>query len=266
MTPEERAQIVERVQTEMEVRRQVEKDNAPAKGRWSWVESKLGLLVLGAVLTGVLVPMFQATQESLRWSRQNRYDTLKYRLESSRTALRELVAARAILEESSELASSLIGGLTSKDAYAAAFIDTNIRRIRQNVKFVNALSFLDAKDRQSALTAFREFEAEGQFLLEATKVRVLAEQALLPRRVLFVDPRDVPPPPPAVPGLPQIVLPQASSLPEADRLVVEARRTESDHKYRAALAYETVLLTVQEVEARLVSSSETFDCLLCISR
>ena len=78
-TEEIRDEIVTKLAIEREVREQLAKQQAeqnapPRKSRWAWLESKLGLLVIGAIFSGVLVPVFQYTQERVKWHQQNRYN------------------------------------------------------------------------------------------------------------------------------------------------------------------------------------------------
>lgn len=112
-----REQILLRLRVEQEVRDQLalqqEQAGPPAPPPpWSWLDSKLGLLLLGALITGVLVPSFQFTQESLSWTRQNRYDELKLQRAGIHESLRQFLAAHA---QSSELNEIGLAALESAD-------------------------------------------------------------------------------------------------------------------------------------------------------
>jgi len=90
INPEEGNLVMERLRLEMELRRQLSLQD---KRSPTWHENKVLLLALGALLTGVLVPMFQYSQEAIKWHRQNGYDEQKLRLER----MRDAVAATARL-------------------------------------------------------------------------------------------------------------------------------------------------------------------------
>ena len=49
---------IEREVREQLARQQSEQGAPPKKSRWAWLESKLALLVIGAIVSGVLVPVF----------------------------------------------------------------------------------------------------------------------------------------------------------------------------------------------------------------
>jgi hypothetical protein len=103
-----RNEILTKLTIEREVREQLARqqaaDTAPAsRSRWAWVESKLGLLVIGAILSGVLVPVFQYTQERVKWHEQNRYNSLVLQLTHMRESLEQFIAVQALSAELYEL-------------------------------------------------------------------------------------------------------------------------------------------------------------------
>src|ERR1051325_11030873 len=75
-------------------------EQASSKSRW--YESKIGLLLIGSVLSGILVPIFQYTQETIKWKRQNRYENVKYRLGMMRDGMKEFVYVHAFNAEAYE--------------------------------------------------------------------------------------------------------------------------------------------------------------------
>ena len=68
-------EVAVRLEIERQVREQLRNSEnrgaAQNKSRWAWLDSKLALLIIGAVISGVLVPRFQFTQEKIDWQRQN---------------------------------------------------------------------------------------------------------------------------------------------------------------------------------------------------
>ena len=164
---DERERIVERIRIESDVRKQLEKDEATTKpSRWRWAESKLGLLIIGAALSGVLIPWFQATQESIRWTRQNRYDNLKYRLESVRSSMRELTLTHAFIAEAYERVKMIEGKSPAREnelqSYKVQVLDMQYRRFQQNAKFAGALGLLDETIREPVRIAFNKYLSSVQ--------------------------------------------------------------------------------------------------------
>jgi len=98
LSDEEKQQIIEKLAFEKEVRGSLQKtDNGTSPpGSFAWLESKLGLLLIGALLSGVLIPTFQCTQETFKWTRQNFYDNIKFQLSIIREGLKEFILIHAL--------------------------------------------------------------------------------------------------------------------------------------------------------------------------
>lgn len=162
---EDRAKIVERIRAENEIRKELAESEDGKKNRCSWLESKFSLLIIGAILTGVLIPTFQATQETIKWSRQNRYDNLKYRLDSARAAMKELTITHAFVAEAFERLKTVDSG--NSDAlkkYKAQTVEMHNRRFRQNATFVGMLGLIEEKDRDVIQESFNEYLSSVQQL------------------------------------------------------------------------------------------------------
>lgn len=182
ITDEDRALILERLRAETSIRKQLaqeEPDDPPRRS--SWVESKLGLLVIGALLTGVLIPLFQATQETLKWTRQNRYDNLKYRLDSVRSAMKELTLTHAFVAEAFERARLVrMDAPVSAQAlkqYRLQILDMHNRRFQQNARFVGSLDLLDDTDREGIQLTFNEYVSAVQQFNNVTEELVSLSSA-----------------------------------------------------------------------------------------
>jgi len=81
-TEEIKNEILAKLEIEREVREQLRRQQSDQsvstkKSPWAWLDSKFGLLLIGAVISGVFVPTFQFTQEGIKWHKQNRYDSLE---------------------------------------------------------------------------------------------------------------------------------------------------------------------------------------------
>ncbi|MEQ1558164.1 MAG: hypothetical protein ABL933_04405 [Methyloglobulus sp.] len=178
---EDRAKIVERIRAENEIRKELAESEDGKKNRCSWLESKFSLLIIGAILTGVLIPTFQATQETIKWSRQNRYDNLKYRLDSARVAMKELTITHAFVAEAFERVKIVglddSGNSSAIKQYMTQTVEMDNRRFRQNALFVGALGLIDEKDRDVIQDSFNEYLSSVQQLLFVCEA--IAEKKLI---------------------------------------------------------------------------------------
>ena len=100
LSEEEKAKIIEKVQFENEIKKTI--DSEPKPKKFTWLNSKISLLLIGALISGILVPWFQYTQKSIEWKRQNRYDSISYRLDMMRDCVKEFVYLQAIRAEGFE--------------------------------------------------------------------------------------------------------------------------------------------------------------------
>jgi hypothetical protein len=175
-----REQILLRLRLEHEVREQLalqrEQAGPPAPPPpWSWLESKLGLLLLGALITGVLVPSFQFTQESLRWTRQNRYDELNLQRNGIRESLRQFLAAQAQSSELNEIGlAALDSGNPGSDPgqrqrWRQDLRALTRRRIEQNARFVVSIFHLPAEAQQSIRNDWDELLTQVGLLQETVQ-------------------------------------------------------------------------------------------------
>jgi hypothetical protein len=128
-----RNEILAKLTIEREVREQLARQQADEakptkKSRWAWLESKLGLLVIGAIVSGVLVPVFQYTQERVKWHQQNRYNSLVLQLTNMRESLKQFIAVQALSAELYEL------GLDVLQARGGAITETQVEQWRKDLR------------------------------------------------------------------------------------------------------------------------------------
>jgi hypothetical protein len=76
LTDEEKEAIAARIRTEERIRSELQPP-PPTHSKYAWLDSKLFLLVAGFILTGILVPLLQFSQETIKWRRANRYENAK---------------------------------------------------------------------------------------------------------------------------------------------------------------------------------------------
>jgi hypothetical protein len=146
-------EILARLAIEREVREQLARQQAePApqkKSRWSWVETKLGLLVIGAVVSGILVPVFQYTQERVKWRQQNNYNSLVLQLTNMRESLKQFIAVQVLSSELYALGLEVVQGPgpieTAKlDQWRKDLRDLQKRRVAQSGAFAASVFYFPA--------------------------------------------------------------------------------------------------------------------------
>jgi hypothetical protein len=158
----ERRRIIDQLTVENEIRSALDKKKSEAGSRfWAWTNNNLALLVIGALLTGVLVPLFQTNQENIKWTRQNKYDNLKYRIDSTRAAMKELTLTHAYVAE--VIATTRSRKIDDSNAEKASsegtdkFTEIQKQRFQQNAKFVGALDLLEENEREIVRDKFNHY-------------------------------------------------------------------------------------------------------------
>lgn len=175
-------EILMRLEIEREVRKQLdqgrEEEAAPAKGRWKWLESKLALLIIGSLITGILVPTFQYTQEKFKWHRQNRYDNLERQLASIRESLKQFIAVQAMSAELYDLGLRILDtGSTAvpeerMEDWRKEFHALQKQRIQQNSAFAATIFYFTTGSRESIRDAW------NKLLLPSQKLQTLVGELL----------------------------------------------------------------------------------------
>ncbi len=158
-------EILTKLAIEREVREQLARQQgepAPAKkNKWAWVETKIGLLVIGAVVSGVLVPVFQYTQERVKWRQQNNYNSLVLQLTSMRESLKQFIAVQALSAELYELGLDV---LQAPGVIAAPMLEQwrkdlrelQKRRIAQNAAFAASMFYFPSTAQPRIRDAWNE--------------------------------------------------------------------------------------------------------------
>ena len=143
MTEEERAALLDQLRTEQTFRRELARQEDEGKEKTRWWQSKLGLLVIGSIISSLLVPWLQYTQRNFEWKRQNQFENTKYRLDRMRECLTEFVALEALVAEGYEQARPLLlkSAVTGAEGklFEERFLDLQNRRFRQNAKVVSLM-------------------------------------------------------------------------------------------------------------------------------
>lgn len=152
LSEEEKAHIIEKVQFENAIKKELSDSAKPKK--YGWIESKIVLLLIGALITGILVPTFQYTQKLWEWKRQNQFANLTFSLTMMRDCLREFNYLSAFAPEAYERIKPALKGkqLTSKeyDDLEHEYVDLQNRRFTQNAKVISLMvHFKDTKDFQN---------------------------------------------------------------------------------------------------------------------
>jgi hypothetical protein len=170
-----RNEVLARLEIEREVReqlaRQQREPSAPtATGVPAWLDSKLGLLLIGAVISGVLVPTFQFTQEEIRWHRQNRYNNLERQLGSMRESLKQFIAVQALSAELYDLGLAVLDTPSATadrlqlEQWRKDFRALQARRVQQNAAFAATVFYFPSAAQQPIRTAWNDLMRPSQQL------------------------------------------------------------------------------------------------------
>jgi len=136
MVPEEEKAHQKNVRRENEERKDMSIRASPKK--LSWLNSRISLLLIGSLLTGILVPWFQISYRAIEWRRQNQFENVSFRLSMMRDCLTQFVYLSACTAEGYELVERFMdtAALTHKDyeEFEQQCIDLQSRRFTQNAK------------------------------------------------------------------------------------------------------------------------------------
>ncbi|MBU0909800.1 MAG: hypothetical protein KJ717_09540 [Proteobacteria bacterium] len=159
-------EVAVRLEIERQVREQLpnleDQGAARKKSRWAWLDSKLALLIIGAMISGVLIPRFQFTQEKINWQRQNRYNTIERQLGSIRDSLKQFIAVQGISAEFYDLGLELLDTDSSSvrqarlEEWRKDFRSLKARRVQQNSAFAATVFYFPIRSRDSIRKAWND--------------------------------------------------------------------------------------------------------------
>lgn len=184
LTDGDKERIIERLQLERDIRNQLQAAEEPKKkSRFAWVDSKVGILILGAIVSGVLVPIFQYTQETIKWKRQNRYENVKFRLGMMREGMKEFVFVHEFIAEAYEHARPLVENpiVTQKDVdlYYQQQLELQSKRFQQNAKFAALLIYFPDKQKGNLRQTYNNYLTDVQTYMGRLKTAVEIRSDLL---------------------------------------------------------------------------------------
>lgn len=144
LSEDEKNLIVEKIQFENTVRQELDASSTPSQSKVSsFLNSKMFTLLIGALITGILVPCFQYTQKSIEWKRQNQFDNINYRLGMMRDCLREFVVLQAYRAEAYEMVEPFLGkDVKNKKSFVLfeqQYSDLTTRLFKQNTKVTSLI-------------------------------------------------------------------------------------------------------------------------------
>ena len=143
ISDEEKKRIIEKIKFEQEIKESLIEQ--PKSSRYAWLNSKLFLLLLGSLITGILVPIFQYTQKTIEWKRENQYSNITYSMNMMRESLREFTNLQGFNSETYEILKSIINNNQISDDNYSEFTrrhtELQNRRFKQNAKVSSSLLY-----------------------------------------------------------------------------------------------------------------------------
>ena len=136
LSEEDKEKIVEKVRFEKSIREKLNSEDKPK--RFFWLNSKLFLLLVGALMTGILVPRFQQVQKELEWKRQNQFENINFRLGKMRDCLTGFVHLSTYMSEAYEIVKPLMDKDSITDdehlKFEQKYLDLQNRRFQKNAQ------------------------------------------------------------------------------------------------------------------------------------
>lgn len=197
LSEEEKNRIVERIQFEDELRKTLSKqarssDRSLISAIWEKAGSGLGLLLVGAVVTGVLVPIFQNRQKTLEWERQIRYENVKFNLDMRRECLKEFMLVGTFLSEAIELVEPYKDDqrIPEKEfeQLQQKIIAVQSDRFKQNAKVVSMLVYFS--DYETVSRLFDDYTSATSTYLNTNITRFVFLKHSLPGNAHNISPGD----------------------------------------------------------------------------
>lgn len=136
MPPKEEKAQKKNARRENEVRKDISVPASPKK--LSWLNSRISLLLIGSLLTGILVPVFQLSYRAIEWRRQNQFENVSFELRMMRDCLTEFVYLSACTAEGYELVEPFRNTVSLTPVLHERFeqqcFDVQSKRFKQNAK------------------------------------------------------------------------------------------------------------------------------------
>lgn len=172
MTPEEKNYILQRLTIENDIRKDILSANDKNDTK-SWLNSKLAMLLIGSLLSGVLIPLFQFNQKRVEWKRQNQYENYKANIENKEKFLKEFINLSTFTSEIQESTRNL---LENANVNTSDYNDYEIhvnkiqsKRYSQNAEILFLLTFID---NQNISDLFNKFIVETDKYIISIKTAI----------------------------------------------------------------------------------------------
>lgn len=149
MPPEEEKAQKKDARRENKVRKETSIRASPKK--LSWLNTRISLLLIGSLLTGILVPWFQLSYRAIEWRRHNQFENVNFQLSMMRDCLTEFVYLSACTAEGHELVEPFRNTvpLTNKlqERFEQQCFDVQSKRFKQNAKVRSLTIYFANADR-----------------------------------------------------------------------------------------------------------------------
>jgi hypothetical protein len=139
LTKKEKDNIRERAIFESEIKKSLEEP----ENKKSWVNSNIAILIIGSIISGILVPLFQYSHKSIEWRRQNQYENYKLSIENKENFLKEFIVLSALLSEIIEVSTNTDPKIFSKQEIINQFSKIQKERFHQVSKINYLLIFIN---------------------------------------------------------------------------------------------------------------------------
>jgi hypothetical protein len=123
-------------------------NNGPLAKVLAVLNSKLGILILGAVATGILIPLFQNTQHRANWRMENRLDALQFQIGEMRSCRKNFLLLTTAVSEAYET------------VYSAGMFPGTNSDVGRKMSALEATRFVRASEVMATVVNFPDEETE----------------------------------------------------------------------------------------------------------
>lgn len=152
------------------------------EGGEAWANSKLGLLIIGAMISGLLVPSFQYTQRFFEWKRQKQYENYIEEYANQKLLLKEFIGATVYISESQELLQDYLNFNNAVSIDKKELLDKlnqlQAERFQANAKIEYLIYIIKNEKLEKAY--FEGLKASQQYVLDIKETIIHLKSGMIP--------------------------------------------------------------------------------------
>lgn len=169
LSQEEKSNIRERLIFENELKKELNWYEKKPESKQAWINSKISLLIIGSIISGLLIPWFQYSHKSMEWRRENQFNNYKSNINRKELFLKEFMTLSAFIAEAYEVAKNYDQETFNKKEIIKKLNEIQSKRFHQ-IATIHYLLIFIKNDRINDL--FKEHTKRSVRLLKSLKQTV----------------------------------------------------------------------------------------------